>query len=256
MAADAFDLSGRIAIVTGAGQGLGREFARALARGGADVVIAEMNPETGRDAADEIRQLGRRALFVETDVTDGASVQAAVEETRDAFGRIDILVNNAGVTIWDDAETASLADWQKVVDTNLTGVFHGCQAAGRVMIEQGKGSIINIASMSGLIANVPQQQSSYNATKAAVIHLTRSLAVEWARKGVRVNAISPGYMDSPMARPFFEDPQYGGVWVERIPMGRPGQPKELAGAVVFLASDASSYMTGANLVIDGGYTCV
>ncbi len=255
MATIAFDLSGRTAIVTGAGQGLGREFARSLAGAGADVVVAEIDLETGRDAAAEIERLGRRTLFVETNVADRGSVEAAVDATREAFGRVDVLVNNAGITLWDDAEDVSPEDWQKVLDINLTGVFNGCQAGGRVMIEEGRGSIINIASMSGLIVNVPQAQASYNATKAAVIHLTRSLAVEWAAKGVRANAISPGYMDSPMARPFFEAPKFGGVWMDRIPMGRPGKPEELGGAVVFLASDASSYMTGANLVIDGGYTC-
>jgi len=147
-----------------------------------------------------------------------------------------------------------MEDWRKVIDVNLNGLFSCCQAVGRVMIAGGGGSIINIASMSGLIVNVPQAQASYNCSKAAVIHLTKSLAVEWAGHGVRVNAISPGYMDSPMARPFFEDPQTGGLWMSRIPMGRPGRAEELGPLAVFLASDASSYVTGANVVIDGGYT--
>jgi NAD(P)-dependent dehydrogenase (short-subunit alcohol dehydrogenase family) len=253
---DAFSLAGRVAMVTGAGQGLGREFARSLAQAGADVCVAEISAETGPDAAEELRSLGRNAVFVETDVTDPASAEAAVTATVDQLGRLDVLVNNAGITIWGEAESVPLDDWRKVLDVNLNGLFYCCQAAGRAMIPAGGGSIVNVASMSGLIANVPQPQASYNASKAAVIHLTRSLAVEWAGRGVRVNAISPGYMDTPMARPYFEDPAYGGVWMNRIPMGRPGRPDELGPAVVFLASDASSYVTGSNLVIDGGYTAV
>lgn len=148
----------------------------------------------------------------------------------------------------------SEADWRAVIDVNLNGLFFCCQAVAPAMIEQGGGRIVNIASMSGLIANRPQPQASYNASKAAVIHLTKSLAAEWAPHGIRVNAIAPGYMDTPMARPFFEDPQYGGVWMDAIPMGRPGKPEELAPVAVFLASEASSYVTGTTIVVDGGYT--
>ncbi|MFW6133802.1 MAG: SDR family NAD(P)-dependent oxidoreductase [Planctomycetota bacterium] len=252
---NAFDLSGRVAFVTGAGQGLGREFARSLAGAGAHVVIAELNPETGSAAAEEIEATGRNARAVTTDVTDYDSVQQAVAQAVDAFGRIDVLVNNAGITIWGEAESAPLDDWRKVVDVNYHGVYHCCRAVGQVMIDGTGGSIINIASMSGVIVNVPQAQASYNSTKAAVIHLTKSLAVEWAPHGVRVNAVSPGFMDTPMARPFFDSPEYGGVWMQRVPMGRPGRPEELAPLVVFLAGDGSSYMTGANVVVDGGYTC-
>ena len=256
MKKDPFNLSGKVAMVTGAGQGLGREFARALASAGADIVVAEINLETGPDAAAEVKQMGRNALAIETDVTDAASAQAAVGKTLDAFGRLDVLVNNAGITIWGEAESVPLDDWRKVMDVNLDGLFNCCQAAGRAMIDAGGGSIINIASMSGLIVNVPQPQGSYHASKAAVIHLTRSLAVEWARHNVRVNSISPGYMDTPMARPYFEDPKFGGVWMDRIPMARPGKPEELGPAAIFLAADASSYVTGSNIVIDGGYTAV
>ena len=254
MMTDPFSLSGKVAVVTGAGQGLGREFARALANAGADVVIAELNAETARDAAAEIERIGRNALAVQTDVTDPDSVQNAVDKALKAFGKIDVLVNNAGITIWGEAENVSADDWRKVVDVNYNGLFLCCQAVGRVMIERKSGSIINIASMSGLIVNVPQCQASYNSSKAAVIHLTRSLAVEWAAHGVRVNAISPGFMDTPMARPFFENPDIGGLWMQRVPMGRPGRPEELGPLVVFLAAEASSYITGSNVVVDGGYT--
>ena len=255
MMTDPFTCSGKTAFITGAGQGLGREFARALARAGADIVIAEINAETGPEAADEIQAMGRGALAVQTDVTDPASVAHAVDQAVGDFGKIDVLVNNAGITIWDAAEEVPLEKWHEVINVNLHGVFHCSQAAAKVMIRAGGGSIINIASMSGVIVNVPQLQASYNTSKAAVIHLTRSLAVEWARYNIRVNAVSPGFMDTPMARPFFEDPKMGGVWMQRVPMGRPGRPEEVASIVVMLASDASSYMTGSNIVIDGGYTC-
>ncbi len=255
MIQDPFSLSGKVAFVTGAGQGLGREFARSLANAGADVVIAEINPETGPDAAAEVEGMGRKALAIETDVTDFDSVQNAVTQAVEAFGKIDVLVNNAGITIWGEAESAPLDDWHKVINVNYNGLYYCCRAVGQVMIRQQAGAIINIASMSGVIVNVPQCQASYNSTKAAVIQLTKSLAVEWARHGIRVNAVSPGFMDTPMARPYFESPEYGGMWMERVPMGRPGRPEELGPLVVFLAGEGASYMTGANIVVDGGYTC-
>jgi NAD(P)-dependent dehydrogenase (short-subunit alcohol dehydrogenase family) len=251
---DAFSLAGQVGIVTGGGQGLGRTFCHAFAEAGADMVVAELNTETGPITATEIEAIGRRALFVPTDVSDQASVEAMVDRVLTAFGKIDFLMNNAGIVQHLGAEYVEAPDWQRVLDVNLTGAFYCCQAVGRHMIERQQGSIINIASMSGLIVNVPQCQASYNTSKAAVIHLTRSLASEWARHKIRINAIAPGYMNTAMARPFFDDPAYGGVWIEGIPMKRPGEPEELAPAAVFLASAASSYMTGATLVIDGGYT--
>jgi len=254
--ANPFDLAGKVAFVTGAGRGLGREFARALAAAGADIVVAEMNAKTGPQAAREIRAMHRKALSVRTDVTKPASVAKAVHAAVEKFKRIDILVNNAGITIWKEAEKVSLAEWRRVVDVNFNGLFYCCRAVGRVMIRQGGGSIINIASMSGTIVNVPQAQASYNATKAAVVHLTKSLAVEWAKYNVRVNSISPGFMATPMAQPFFADPKVGGVWMPRIPMGRPGRPEELGPLAIYLASEAaSSYLTGCDIIIDGGYTC-
>ena len=254
MLTDPFNLSGKVAMVTGAGQGLGYEMALTLADAGADIVVAEINDETGEQAAADMEALGRNALFIHTDVTDAASVNGAVDTVLETFDTIDVLVNNAGIVNWDPAEDVKLDDWHRVMNVNLHGLFICSQAVGSQMLETGSGSIINIGSMSGSIVNVPQCQASYNASKAAVIHLTKSLAVEWAKRGVRVNSISPGYMATPMAQPFFEDPAYGGVWMDRIPMGRPGRPEELGPAVVFLASDASTYMTGADLIIDGGYT--
>jgi NAD(P)-dependent dehydrogenase (short-subunit alcohol dehydrogenase family) len=254
MLLDKFSLAGQVGIVTGGGQGLGKVFCRAFAEAGADLVVAEINRETGPETAAELQQMGRRALYVQTDVSDRASVLAMAERCLAEFGRIDFLMNNAGITKWGQAEEVSEDDWRAVIDVNLNGLFFCCQAVAPAMIEQGKGSIVNIASMSGLIVNRPQPQASYNASKAAVIHLTKSLAAEWAPYQVRVNAIAPGYMDTPMARPFFEDPQYGGVWMDAIPMKRPGKPEELAPVAVFLASEASSYVTGTTIVVDGGYT--
>lgn len=254
MLMEKFSLEGQVGIVTGGGQGLGKVFCRAFAEAGADVVVAELNPQTGPATAQEIEAMGRRSLFVETDVRRRESVQAMVDQALRTFGRVDFVMNNAGITRWCEAEKVSEQDWRDVIDVNLNGLFFCCQAAAAHMIEQRRGCIINVASMSGLIVNRPQPQASYNASKAAVIHLTRSLAAEWAPYHVRVNAIAPGYMDTPMARPFFDDPNYGGRWIDAIPMKRPGKPEELAPIAVFLASEASSYVTGTTVVIDGGYT--
>ncbi len=254
MILDTFSLRNQVGIVTGGGQGLGKVFCRAFAEAGADVVVAEINAETGAQTAQEIERLGRRALFVRTDVTQPDSVQTMVDAALAEFGQIDFLMNNAGIVKWGAAETVTPSDWQAVIDVNLNGVFYCAQAVGRQMIARRRGSIINIASMSGVIVNFPQGQASYNASKAAVIHLSKSLAAEWAPHGIRVNAICPGYMGTDMARPFFDDPAYGGQWIPAIPMKRPGEPEELGPLAVFLASQASSYVTGAAIVIDGGYT--
>jgi len=254
MVLDKFSLEGQVGIVTGGGQGLGKTFCHAFADAGADIVVAEINPETGPVTAREIASKGRRSLFIETDVSDQGSVDRMVAQVLAKFGKIDFLMNNAGIVQHLEAENIQAADWRRVLDVNLTGVFFCCQAVGRHMIERRGGRIINIASMSGLIVNFPQSQSSYNASKAAVIHLTKSLASEWAPYNIRVNAMAPGYMNTAMARPFFDDPEYGGVWIKAIPMKRPGEPEELGPVAVFLASEASSYVTGTTIVVDGGYT--
>lgn len=254
MILDKFSLAGQVGIVTGGGQGLGKVFCHAFAEAGADIVVAEANAATGPQVVDEVKALGRRALFAPTDVRDPQSINAMVTKALAEFGRIDFLMNNAGITKWCEAEKVPVEDWRNVMDVNLNGVFYCCQAVGQHMIERRGGRIINIASMSGLIVNRPQPQTSYNTSKAAVIHLTKSLAAEWAPYNIRVNAICPGYMGTAMAKPFFDDPNYGGVWMDLIPMKRPGDPEELGPLAVFLASEASSYMTGAAVVIDGGYT--
>ena len=254
MILDKFSLQGQVGIVTGGGQGLGKAFSLAFAEAGADVVIAEMNPETGPKTAEEIQAMGRQAIFVKTDVTNRTSIQAMVAKTVEEFGKIDFLMNNAGIVKWLEAEKNTDEDWLAVINVNLNGLFYCCQEVGKQMIKQGGGRIINIASMSGLIVNYPQNQASYNTSKAAVIHLTKSLATEWAQYNIRVNSISPGYMEGPLAAPLMKDPAYGPVWMNAIPMHRPGKPEELCGVAVLLASEASSYMTGSNVVIDGGYT--
>ena len=254
MIMDRFSLDGQVGVVTGGGQGLGRTFCHAFAEAGADVVIAELNPTTGPQVAEEIEAQGRQALFIETDVRQMESVEAMVAQALAHFGRIDFLMNNAGIVQHLEAEEVTPEEWRDVLDVNLNGVFFCSQAVGRHMIQERRGRIINIASMSGLIVNRPQCQASYNTSKAAVIHLTKSLAAEWAQHNVRVNAIAPGYMKTAMAEPFFDDHEYGGVWIDGIPMGRPGNPEELGPVAIFLASEASSYMTGATVVVDGGYT--
>jgi NAD(P)-dependent dehydrogenase (short-subunit alcohol dehydrogenase family) len=254
MILDLFSLKGQVGIVTGGGQGLGKVFCHAFAEAGADIVVAEANLDTGPATVKEVQAMGQRAIFVQTDVRNAESVNAMVARAVTEFGKVDFLMNNAGITKWAEAENMSEQDWRNVIDVNLNGVFYCSKAVGRHMIERRSGRIINIASMSGIIVNRPQPQSSYNTSKAAVIHLTKSLAAEWAQYNIRVNAICPGYMATAMAQPFFDDPHYGGEWMDMIPMHRPGKPEELAPLAVYLASEASSYMTGSAVVIDGGYT--
>lgn len=251
-----FSLKGRTGIVTGGGQGLGRAFCQGFAEMGANVVVADINGETGERAAGELSRLGVAARFVKVDATRRADLDKAVEAALSVGGRVDFMMNNAGITDWCEAEKVSRDDWRRLMAINLDAVFFGCQAVFEVMRKQGKGSIINTASMSAHIVNIPQHQASYNTSKAAVMHLTKSLAVEWAKYGIRVNSISPGYMNGPMAGKFFDDPAIGPVWRGMTPMGRPGEPGELAGAAVLLASDASSFTTGSDYGIDGGFTCV
>ena len=239
MILEKFSLKERVGIVTGGGRGLGKVFCRSFADVGADIVIAEVDTGTGPQTASEIEAMGRRSLFVETDVTDRSSCFDLVRKTLGTFGRVDFLMNNAGIVHQGEAETVSEADWRKVIDVNLNGVFFCSQAVAEPMIEQKSGSIVNIASMSGIIVNYPQSQASYNAAKAGVAHLTKSLASEWAQHKIRVNAISPGYKRTDMTAPMIEDPDYGGRWLTATPMGRAGEPEEL-GPVPTSSSTAAS----------------
>jgi len=254
---DKFNLTGNVSVVTGAAAGLGKAMARALGQAGSKVVIWDLNGPKAEETAEAFRSEGIEAVAVRADVTKPDEIASAVSQIMDRFGRIDALFNNAGITLHKNAEDVTLEEWHRVMNVNLTSVFMMSQAVGRIMIRQKKGSIVNTSSMSGLIVNTPQNQASYNVSKAGVIMLTRSLAVEWARHNIRVNTIAPGYMKTEMTAPFFEA---GGPMVEKwmglTPMGRPGNPEELGGMAVYLASDASSFVTGGVFVIDGGSTAL
>ncbi|MFL6100318.1 MAG: SDR family NAD(P)-dependent oxidoreductase [Actinomycetales bacterium] len=249
---DTFDLSGRTALVTGATRGLGRAFARALGEAGADVVIVGRDPEAARETESDLAVLGRQSLTVLADITRREEIERVRDASLERFGAIDILVNNAGSCVHRPALEVTDDEWRQVMDVNLDAVWMCSQVIGRHMVERGAGSIVNIGSMSGLIVNRPQWQPGYNASKAAVHHLTRSLAAEWAPFGVRVNALAPGYVKTDMSP--VDDPQYRRQWLEDAPQQRYAMPDELGPAVVYLASDASSFVTGSVLFIDGGYS--
>ena len=251
---DSFRLDGKTALVTGGGQGIGRGFAQALAEAGASVAIVDVNPITAQQVTAEIQKLARRAISVVADVTVSADVKRMVDTVVGEWGRLDIAVNNAGRTAWDKAEDMSEEDWDDVLDLNLKGVFLCAQAEAKVMIPQKYGKIVNTASMSARVVNRPQGQASYNASKAGVVHLTKSLAAEWAPHGIRVNCISPGYTLTPLVRNIPEVAEHLPLWTELTPIGRLGEVEDLKGSIVFLASEASDLMTGHDLVIDGGYT--
>lgn len=249
-------LDGKKAFVTGGARGIGKSVATALAEAGADIAIVDMDiAEAEKTAQQMAQETGRDVFAIQTDVTDPQQVDDMIEKVLARFGRIDVAFCNAGICINVPAEEMTYEQWRKVIDVNLNGVFLTAQAAGKVMLKQGSGSIINTASMSGHIVNVPQPQCAYNASKAGVIMLTKSMAVEWAKKGVRVNSISPGYigteliMAAPHLTPLIEQ------WNAMAPLGRLGKPEELQSVVVYLAGDTSTFTTGSDFVVDGAFTC-
>jgi NAD(P)-dependent dehydrogenase (short-subunit alcohol dehydrogenase family) len=244
-----FSLDDRIALVTGGARGIGFASAQALKEHGAKVVIIDINVELGQQAAQKLE-----ADFIAADLTKSDQVRQVAGSIVEKHGRIDVVLNNAGIAVNVPSEECSDEDWLRVININLNAVFYCCREFGKVMLQQGRGSIINLASMSGVISNTPQPQSAYNASKAGVILLTKSLAGEWAKRGVRVNSISPGYIGTEMTKLGTSQSDWYQRWLEFTPMGRLGEPQEVANVVVFLASDASSYFTGSNLLVDGGYT--
>ena len=249
---DAFNLTGKVAVVTGGYTGLGEAFARALVDVGAQVAIAARSRERSQAVADDIIARGGQAIAVEMDVRQPEAVERMLVEVADSLGPVDILVNNAGTCYHRAATDIPQAEWLDVFDVNVHGLWYCAQTVGRQMIERGGGVIVNIGSISGLIVNRPQMQAGYNASKAAVHQLTKSLAAEWAPYNVRVNALAPGYVKTAMAP--VDRPEFRRNWIEDAPMQRYAMPEELGPSLVFLASDASSFMTGSVLVIDGGYT--
>ncbi|MBE6904906.1 MAG: SDR family oxidoreductase [Ruminococcaceae bacterium] len=247
-----FGLTGKTAIVTGGGRGIGQVIAHGFARAGAEVVI--LSRSGAQETVDKILRDGGKAYDLKADVTDEKQVDAVLAEIEKRSGKVDILFNNAGICIHKDSLNASIAEWREVIDINLTGEYIMARAVGRMMIEKGiRGNIINMASMSGTIVNIPQWQASYNASKAGVIHLTKSLAMEWAGYGIRVNSLSPGYIATPMSADV--EQELKDTWTPLMPTHEMGDPEALVPAVLYLASPAATYTTGSDVLVDGAYTC-
>jgi len=250
-----FSLAGKNALVTGAGSGIGQGIAIGLAQAGADVALFDLPTSRGLvDTAEAIATLGRRAITLHGDVVDEGALAEAVARTEADLGPLSIAVNSAGIANAAPAEDMPLAQWRRMIDVNLTGVFLSCQAEARAMLRHGAGSIVNIASMSGSIVNRGLTQAHYNASKAAVVHLTKSLAMEWVGRGLRVNAISPGYTLTPMnLRP--EVAEQRRMFERETPMGRMASVEEMVGPAIFLSSPAAAFVTGVDLLVDGGFEC-
>ena len=250
-----FRLDGKTAFITGGGRGIGLSTAEALAEAGARVTISDLDSKVLAAGRDALKQKGYEVDAVQLDVTDSKAVAAAARTANERHAGVDILIANAGIA-WPDTPGEEMSDevWLKVVDVDLNGAYWSCREFARPMLERGRGAIVTLGSMSGLISNKPQRQAHYNAAKAAVHHMTRSLAGEWAERGVRVNCVAPTYVDTVMSRGGFTDNTLMPIWMDMTPMRRVAGPDEIAAPILFLASDAASAMTGTVLVVDCGYT--
>jgi NAD(P)-dependent dehydrogenase (short-subunit alcohol dehydrogenase family) len=249
---DRFRLDGKIALVTGGGRGLGKAYSKALAESGADIVIADIQVDWANETAEEVRALGKKALAIEADVSKKSDVKAMIDQIKSEWGRLDIAINNAGITEVIDAVDIEEKNWDSIMEVDLRGVFLCTQAEGKIMIPNKYGKIINISSILGHFVNHTEFQVPYSVAKAGVLHLTRCFAAEWAQYGIRVNCISPGYINTPILdTDVFQ--KIIPVWIEQTPLGRMGEVTDLQAAVVYLASEVSDFMTGNDLVIDGGF---
>ncbi|MDD6483269.1 MAG: SDR family oxidoreductase [Clostridiales bacterium] len=254
-----FDFEGKNVLITGAERGIGLEIAKGFAKCGANIIIAGIMNDEFPNAEKLIKQEGAECVCVHTDISDEVSVKKMVNTVKEKFERIDILVNNAGINKLAPAEEMPLEVWQRIINVNFTGTFIMCREIGSIMIKQGGGNIVNIASMSGLVVNpLPQQQCAYNSSKAGVIMLTKCLANEWAEKGIRVNAVCPGFTRTPLTAKRLDTPNDPAVkkWIGGTPMNRVANPDEMVGIVLYYASEFSSFTTGTCIPIDGGYTCL
>ncbi|MDO9573353.1 MAG: SDR family oxidoreductase [Candidatus Contubernalis sp.] len=251
-----FDLSGKIAVVTGASSGLGRRFSKVLAENGADVAVVARRVERLEDLAEEIRAQGRRCLPIQCDVTSEEQVAEMTDRVVKEFGRLDISINNAGTAALTPAEEHTLEDWNGTVAVNLTGVFLVAKHCAKAMIKHNYGKMVLTASMFGLVGNTFFPASSYHATKGAVVNLTRGLAAEWGKYNITVNAIAPGFFPSEMTKDAFAMPEFQEYAKNQSILGRTGQDGELDGVLLYLSSDASSYTTGVTIPVDGGWTAI
>ncbi len=248
----AFEVKDKVALITGAGRGLGKSCALALANAGADIALGLRDVSTALDLESEIKAMGRRVIRVQMDVSTVQEIRSAVEEVINKFGRIDILVNNVGVAPANPAEKVTEADYDLTMNLNVKAMFFTSQAVAEHMIKQGSGRMINMSSQAGSIAL--DDESVYCMSKAAVNHMTKNLASEWAKYNIQVNAVAPTFIETPGTEPWLKDPEFRQSVLDRIPLGRIGKPMEVAGAVVFLASNAASLITGEIIMIDGGWT--